>query len=347
MSQISRDNHFVPQLYLKHWSKDGHRILSYRILVSNNQVPKWELRSIRGVAFHRDLYTEFSNHQEVDEFEKWLESEYEAPAQESLVKVLQDKKLESSDWERLALLLGAQDVRTPTNYLESMEQWNRTLPPILENTLKNAVSHLESTQQENHSTIESNNREQSFFKDHFNIQVLPSIDLEPDKGQVGVSVMLSRSFWLESQRFLLSKTANSLLKHKWSIVKPSKGNRWFTCDHPVVRLNYYGDGTYDLKGGWDNKGGNLFMPLSPQHLLFTEIGSDLPDRFVFSPEKTLIIQKFLAEKALRWIFAYDRMNVVPKLRPRHIDPVAFKAEQEQWKNWHNEQSKAESLKDIT
>lgn len=341
MSQISHDNHFVPQFYLKQWSKDGYKIWSYRILVSHQRVQEWGLRSIRRVAFHQDLYTTFSNGQEVDEFERWIESEYEAPAQEALAKVLRDEKLKSSDWERLALLLGVQDVRTPANYLESKNRWQQSLPKLLNDTLRESVSRLERAHQESRS-VEVTHLEPEFFKDVLNVEVIPANDLQSDEGLITVNVVAGRGLWLESQRFLLSNTAKALIKHKWSIVEPTKGAAWFTSDHPVIRLNYYGDGTYDLKGGWGNPGGNLFMPLSPRHLLFTQIGSDIPDRLTFSYEKTLEIQRFLAEKALRWIYAHEPLNIVAKLRPRHIDPVTFKAEQEQWKNWHNEQSKAEA-----
>jgi hypothetical protein len=96
MAQLKHDNHFVPQFYLKQWSKDGNLIYSYRILVSDKRVPEWRLRSIRGVAFHPDLYTTISNGQEIDKFEQWIETEFETPAQEALHKVIRNKVLTTS-----------------------------------------------------------------------------------------------------------------------------------------------------------------------------------------------------------------------------------------------------------
>ena len=81
MRQITHDNHFVPQLYLKQWSDDGIHIWAYRILVSHENVPEWDYRPISGVAYQRDLYTSYDNGQEVDDFEKWLETEFENPVQ--------------------------------------------------------------------------------------------------------------------------------------------------------------------------------------------------------------------------------------------------------------------------
>ena len=105
---------------LKQWSDDGYQIWTYRILVSHKKVPKWKLRSIRGVAYQRDLYTSIENGIEIDAFERWVEKNYERPAQEPIQKLVANKKLNSLDWERLAFFLGAQDVRTPTSYLESV-----------------------------------------------------------------------------------------------------------------------------------------------------------------------------------------------------------------------------------
>ena len=336
MSQITRDNHFVPQLYLKQWSEDGNWIWVYRILVSHKNVPMWNLRPIRGVASHRDLYTTLSNGSEIDEFERWIESEYEQPAQEAIEKVIHNKPLTSIDWERLALFLAAQDVRTPTSYLESMERWENTLPDLLQNTLNNAVQLLKQSATHKMPPVPDENHTSSFFQKAVQVEIMPGNN--PSGKIIRAEMVAGRALWLESQRFLLTKTAQALLKHKWSIAEPADGIEWFTSDHPVVRLNYYGDAKYDLKGGWGNPGTDLIMPLSPHHLLFTEIGAEAPDHFTFSHEKTIWIQQFQAERALRWIYASKPMKNVLEYRPRHVDSDVFKAEQEQLRKWHEEQS---------
>jgi hypothetical protein len=338
MAQLKRDNHFVSQFYLKQWSKDGNRIWSYRILVSHKRIQEWKLRSIRGVAFHRDLYTKLSKGQEIDEFERWIETEFETPAQEVLDKVISDRALTTSDWERLALFFAAQDVRTPTSYLELRRHWKQKLPQILKSTLEKSVSQFEKARQENR-TLTKTNTYNKIFKDSIKIQITPNTDPEKGTGIIRASMIVGRNLWLESQRFLLTKTANILKKHKWSIVEPAKGSYWFTSDHPVIRLNY-GNGSYNLKGGWGNKGAYLLMPLSSRHLLFTRIGFEAPARFTFSAEKTLKIQQFIAERALRWIFALEPMSLVVHLRPRRIDASMVKTDEQQWRKWHKEQCTA-------
>ena len=314
MLQVTHDSHFVPQLYLKQWSDDGIHLWSYRILVSHEKVPEWCYRPISGVAYQRDLYSSYVNDVDVDDFEKWLESESENPVRESIKKVLKDNNLLATDWERLAMFLGAQDVRTPSSYLESMERWRNTLPKLLEDTAQESVRILEQKQyrDEINQPMESDS---PLFKNTLDIQIVSANESDSGQGYIRVEVIAGRALWLESQKLLLTKTVKALKKHKWSIVRPARGFQWFTSDHPVVKLNYYGKGDYDLKGGWGKKGANIFMPISPRHLLFTQIGDEFPDRFTLSPDQTRQFQGLIAERALRCIFAHEQLNIIKKNGP--------------------------------
>jgi hypothetical protein len=347
MQQIAHDNHFVPRFYLKQWSNDGIHIWSYRVLVSHEKVPEWSNLPIRGVAYQRDLYTYYVNGEEVDDFEKWLSTEFEEPAQESITKVLKDNSLSALDWKCLAMYLGAQDVRTPLNYLESAERWEKTLPKLLQETLEKSVNKLKKMKNRGESTQHPSTVDNQFFDKAINIQIHPSSGSDSELGYIGAEIVVGRALWLESQKLLLTNTAKALQEHKWSIVYPAKGYQWFTCDHPVVKLNYYGDGKYDLKGGWGNKGANILMPISPRHLLFTQIGDEFPDRFTLTVEQTRKFQGFIAERSFRWIFAHKPLKIISKLRPRYVNAEAYNQETEQWKKWHKEQGQAENKSDVS
>ncbi len=84
------------------------------------------------------------------------------------------------------------------------------------------------------------------------------------------------------------------------------------------------------------------MPISPRYLLFTQIGHDSPDCFHMSSELTRKIQRFIAERAHRWLFALRRIAIIDKLRPREINPEAFSHEKNEWARWHEQQCQAES-----
>ncbi len=340
MPQRTHDNHFLPQAYLKPWSADGKRVWGYRILVSSKSVPVWTRRSIRGTGFQQHLYTEISDGEERDDFERWIEAEYETPSQDAIAKVLRGEAPTAPDWERLAMLFAAQDVRTPTSYLESTERWEKEMPELLSSTLKESVQRLEGTSTDDMSTLPGAAGETDFFKGVFRIRVDHPAD-ENANGKINAEVVLGRQFWLQSQRHLLKNTAKVLRNHKWSIAQPAGGNTWFTSDHPVVRLNYHEPGKYDLRAGWGSPGSELMMPLSPRHLLFTRVGYEAPDHFVFPQNQTYEIQRILAERAHRWIFAQTPLLRVTWLRPRHVSAEAFKGEQQEWRNWHRKQTVAE------
>ena len=117
---------------------------------------------------------------------------------------------------------------------------------------------------------------------------------------------------------------------------------WFTSDDPVVRLNYYGNGTYDFKGGWGNPGTEIFLPLSPRHLLYTKVGAYPPRRGSIVPcAKADMIRRFIAEHAHRFIFAASADIEVPGLRPRIVDAALLRDEREQWSRWNEDQTSAE------
>lgn len=341
MPQLSRDNHFVHQAYLKQWSPDGRRVWTYRTLVPREKVPVWALRPIRGIASHRDLYTTVNEGEESDEFEHWLDAGFETPAQEALAKVRRDAPLTPNDWSRLARLMAAQDVRTPTTYRELMAYWEREMPPLLDETLAESVRLLEQAG-DDARTVARVTPDPGTFEDVISITVTPPADPASDTGTIRAEVVLGRRFWLEAQRHLLQETARVLQQHKWSLAEPGPGTSWFTSDHPVLRVNYYKEGNYDLKGGWGKPGGNLIVALSPRHLMFTQIGEAAPDRFAFSAEKTLEIQRMLAQRADQWIFAGEPMPLVPRLRPRHVDAAAVRAEAQAWRAWPAAQNAAEA-----
>lgn len=117
---------------------------------------------------------------------------------------------------------------------------------------------------------------------------------------------------------------------------------WFTTDDPVVRLNYYGDGRYDFKGGWGNPGTEIFLPLDPRHLLYTKVGERPPRRgWVVPRAEAEMIRRFIAEHAHRFIFAASPDAEVPKLRPRIVDLALLRDEDEQWRRWQGDQTNAE------
>lgn len=338
MTNFRRDNHYVSIGYLKRWESSSNKIWVYRTLVSHDNVPLWKESSIKGVAYHSYLYTRIIAGVESDEIERWLDKEYETPTEGVLQKVASEDRLTASDWRILVRFLASQDVRTPARLIENLKRWEKTLPDILENTLKESVRKLELVRS-GETDLQQN---KSLMAEYLPIRI--KTEIEPNKkfGILKAKTVTGRGMWLFSIRHLLSQTANILHQHRWTILSPPKGMKWFTSDDPVIRLNFYKHNKYDFRGGWGSIGTEIFLPISPEHLLYTQVGKRPPRRGTkVTPDKAKMISRFIVEHAYRIIFAREPDTNVSKYRPRVVDSESFRDEKDQWTKWHANQTNAE------
>ncbi len=269
--------------------------------------------------------------------EAWFNKEFETPAEDALRKATEDLRLTPSDWEKIIRFVAAQDVRTPARLFEDIQRWSEAGPSMLEETLKESVRKLElaKSRGEEIKPIKTTDSE------YFPVRVTSTIKPGEKFGEIKAEMIVGRDLWLFGIRRLLTQTVKILLEQKWSILRPPESLEWFTSDDPVVRLNYYGENRYDFKGGWGNRGTEIFLPLSPQHLLYTKVGFPRPTRgTVVKRAEAKMFRCFIAEHSHRYIFSKRADADIPKLRPRTIDAAALRNEREQWSRWHEEQTRA-------
>jgi len=332
---LKRDNHYVPSVYLKQWATEG-MVPTYRLLVPHERVHSWKLASLKGIAHHRNLYTYVGESGETDEFETWLDQTFEAPADTVIKRALSGAPMSVEDWQKLVRFTAAQDVRTPQRFREFMDRQTRSLPEMIERTLAEGLRKFQdgswgNQPQPAHPPL-------ALARDLFQVKITASGD---DMAAVRVEATIGRRMWIECCRMLLTSTLQSLMRHRWTIWRAPPGITWPTSDNPVVRLNYYGPGHYDLQGGWGKANGEILMPLSPTALLYTKVGERPPRRDSVMPEPLAqSIRRILVENADRMVFDQSESDV-PLLRPRHVDAAACAQEREAWKNWGPEQSAAE------
>lgn len=335
-----RDHHFVSRVYLRRWaSSHSQKTWVYRTLVSAERVPKWVEKFIRGVAYHSHLYTSLIAGQESDQMERWLAEEFEAPAAEALEQVTNEGRLRPDDWERLVRFLAAQDVRTPTRLIEYLERGRTEIPQMIEESMRESVRELGSALEAGKPLPK---RPEGPSTEGFPLRVTKQLEPGAEEGTLKGAVVVGRGMWLYHMRLLLTRTIRVLHGHRWTVLRAPPEMSWFTTDNPVVRLNFTTADQYDFKGGWGSPGTDIFMPLSPRHLLFTQVGTRPPDRgTVLSRDKAGLIRRFLAESADRLIFAHVPDPEVERLRPRVISAEMVKSEKEQWEQWHEDQCRAE------
>lgn len=332
--QFSRDNHYVPRSYLKRWEADDGRVWTYRILVSNSNVPKWKAYSTKGIAYHSHLYTRIVRGEETDDIERWLDSEYETPAEQVIEKILAQRKMSPKDWTTIIKYMASQDVRTPARLLESLKMQEKTMPDIMQSTLEKAVNELKTTKKEGRVVNPKRLPNSELIPMRVSIQN----DSKTKKTTIKVQTIIGRSAWLFSIKHLLGKTRsmNALLGHKWTILKSPVGISWCTSDDPVIKLNFYTKDNYDFKGRWGSNGTEIIFPLSPRYLLYTKIGEKPPIRgTILTVEMANIFQKIILEHAHRFIYSAVKNSIVESIRPRTESKSIFDYEKDQWQSWHN------------
>ena len=294
--EFHRDNHYVPCVYLRRFAGTDGRIITYRTLVPHVEVPIWRDRSIEAVAYHSHLYTRIVAETETDEIERWLDREFESPAEEPLRKATSDAQLKPQDWRCLVRFLAAQDVRTPARFIENLPRWNADVPRLLDTTVRGVMQKLEAAKKSGEPVSPSKGENSEYLPFRATANIKPG----ENTGQLKAEVVVGRGLWLFSIRHTLTKTLNVLHEHEWTILKPPDDLDWFTSDKPVVRLNYRTPGDYDFKGGWGNSGAEIMLPLGPRHLLYTQIGRRPPPRGeVVSQGLAKTIRRLIAENAYR------------------------------------------------
>jgi hypothetical protein len=335
---ITRDNHYVPQLYLKHFAAGSGHLYRYRTLVSKASIPEWKRVHTGGVAYQSHLYTRALAYGDSDEIERWLNRDFETPAERSIQKVINGERLDKEDYRLLVRFLAAQIVRTPAFLIENLPRWHKQAQKQLEETLQDARKELELAQ----ATGRPIRNDPVPNSEYFPLRVTREPSTDGKSVVIKAQTVVGRGTWIFAMRHLLTTTLERLQGHKWTILATEKDLPWFTTDDPVVRLNFRNESDYDFKGGWDTPKSNIFLPLSPKHLLFTEVGEKSHQRGDVVPRHLAsLFRKMMAEHAHRYIFSPVIDPAISVLKPRTVDARAAKNDSERWRSWHEQQSLAE------
>ena len=334
---LTRDNHFVPQLYLNNFAAPSGEVIEYRILVSRSSVPVWKPVNVAGTGYEKNLYTRIVRGEEADDIEQWLNREFESPAKEPFQKVLADKELTQGDWKILVRFLASQIVRTPAFLIKYLPIWNQMAPELLNLKKKDFEASLRKATESGERIVRVDVPHREYFPMTIDRQDLP----EENKVRFTRKLLVGRGLWFYTMKQTLTSTLKVLYKHKWIILEAPARLGWFTSDDPVICLNFRSDSDYDFNGGWDRARANILFPLSPRHLMITEIGAGSYPRRVPSRYHARLFRRMIAEHAHRRIYSLAEDLKIPKLRPRVVDAVAFQNKKALWETWYEDQSRAE------
>ncbi len=294
--------------------------------------------NVGGVAYHPHLYTRVLASRDSDEIERWLGRDFETPAERSIAKAVNDERLYQEDYGLLVRFLAAQIVRTPAFFIKSLPHWQEQVRRQMEDQATNLEHNLRRAREEGELVGIPPHPVAEYFP--MRVRTEPSPD---GKGAlIKMETVVGRGYWIFAMRHLLTSTIERLSSHHWTILSAEDDLPWFTTDDPVIRLNFRDPSSYDFGGGWEIPKTNILMPLSPRHLLFTQVGEKSFQRGEVLPRHmAMMLRKMMAEHAHRYIFSPHIDPSIPSYRPRIVDGEAVRGEVEQWRRWHEEQSLAE------
>lgn len=334
-NQTTHNNHYIPQFYLKNWSQDGISIFAYSLLVPDSRIPYWNRRKIKSTAVWNDFYTRNEGIKNIDDFERWLDKEFESPAKVVFDNLLKGHSLNEDESKKLSRFVGAQYLRTPARLNDLMARWRTEMPPLFEDVLENAVKKVEVNPQIICSQPQISEE----------TKLLPiRVTVNKDIGQMKVDSLVGKGMYLFALKHLLTKTVKVLEKHQWHVIHAANGVLFPTSDNPVICLNYNSERQYDFKGGWGNKNGNIIMPISPELLLITQIGSKISsEQLDYSEHWSKFFRKIIIEHAHRHVYAIEPQRGMLAINPRRVDAALFEREKSIMAGWHEEQMEEESL----
>lgn len=307
--EFHRKNHFIPQFYLKYWAKNN-LVLIHRNIVSNKNIPIWEKKTVKSIGFYSDLYTDIIEGTETDEVERWLDGEFENPAKSILDKISRGTLLNNEEYKLLTKYVFSQIVRTPKFIKNNQKNWYE----VAQKSIENATSKLSKTK------VDITERSNVFEGDvHLPIKVEVIKDIDEKTSLLKVETHVGRGFWLYNIKHLLINTIQQLPEYKWSIYQAPANLFWPTSDNPVLLLNYYSNLEYDFKGGLGKEGTEIIFPITPHHLLYTQVGKKNPRYVNPSIELYEKLTKLICENSDELIISLKEIPEIELIIERCID----------------------------
>lgn len=339
---ITRDNHYVPQFYLKGWSTNGNTILTYDLVVQDERVPEWKRRPIKSMACWRDFYSQTADSSVSDAFERMMNSKYETPAIRAFEKVKHNECVERNDVDCLVNFLVAQMVRTPEWYQSTAKLESALFPRVATKAVEEVLDGCSTERQCKDGSAYGDGLEEGSSA-RFSIPI--KVELTKDGESVAVESYSGRASNLAfACRVLDGAVGNAIRSCCWTVQRCPEGCYLPTSDNPVVMAGSLGSGGLGIEAGVGVRGTVIFMPIDPSHLLFTVAG--------FTPQRiesafwellsTGEIVELIALNATRYIFARCPIQEVERIRSRIADAEYWKELEKERKEWHDIQSELEA-----
>ena len=323
---LSRNNHYLSQMYLKNWSTDN-KVEVYELLVPNSNYPIYNSKSIKGVGSYNSMYVRLSNNVEIDDIEHMFSTDYETPAKVSLDKAVQGEKLSYEDWYKLIDLIACHIVRSPKYIFQVLETGRKETPKILK-TLKEEIGDLKVYK--------------SPIEEPISFPINITKEEHEDYTDFKIETIIGKQVYLHTMNNMLKTIKERLHKENWSIITLDESVQVPTTDNPVVFLNYYDANNYNLNGNINTKDSNILFPISPNKIICCQIGKKTKRRITANKELSELLKKVIVENAYRIVISKDKDLEIPLIRDRVVDEQLFLEEKTSWSNFQKTYLEEES-----
>lgn len=331
---MKRNNHYNSQMYLKAWECEKNKTIVYELLVSDERVPMWSKKSIENLCSIDSLFVRLKNQREIDDIENWFEHRFETPAKLPLEKAINGEKINWWEMHKLVDFMACHIVRTPVFIERILKKGKNEIKEIFEEECKK-ISNISKDEIKRKINVEDNNLSMFPLK-------MERVNDIGENDLWRIETVIGKQFYLWIMKWLLENTAEELHKHNWTILTAHPYVKFPTSDDPVICLNYYSDTEYDFGGGWGRKNGNIIFPISPNKILFTQIGIKDNKNINFDYGTSLRFKRIIIEHAHRKIISSYEDKEVTFIRKRYVNREMFNYEKNIWKEFQESYISTES-----
>lgn len=311
------------------WANSG-KLHVYRLLVSNDNVPFWNIQSIEHTGSLPNLYVNILRAEEYDSIEHDFDVMFESPAKAAFDKICNNEKMTSDDWVKVSDYICAQYVRTPAFYLWIKEWGAKNLPDQI-NEVGEKLKNLKS--------IPRDNRPHSPEAELLPIGVQLTEE-KPDDNHtfIEISAVSGKGLWLFFIKHTLSESSDIrryFRDLKWSIIMAPDGEYWPTCDNPVVicDLNDNSIKKSPDASGIAGKTKAILIPVSPQIVLLATHTRKYNWRFKADNPLAQDIRNAIIKNAMLYVYSIKDDMSIPLVRPRIVDEKEYKRLKDDFDNW--------------
>ncbi len=326
---LSRNNHYIPQMYLSRWAANG-RINVYKLLVSHEDVPIWSRQSVVHTASIKNAYVNVRNGIEYDGVEHFFDSNFEMPAKEAFDKLHGNAKMTYHDWNCLSDFVVAQYVRTPAFYLW-VTKWGQSILPKVFDEIGEKLSKARRDEFEKTTRFEDDGLLP------LDVKLIDSGEND-DYSYAEINSASGKGLWLYIIKSVLDEksTIKTFFRElKWSVIDAPVDEFWPTCDNPVVICDYDGQTIKrsSIQEGIKRKDKAIVFPISPRRVIFGTVIREVPWHIISDEKWFEMIREVIIKNAMLEVYSYIEDGGVRRIRPRIVDKdeyLRIKAEFESW-----------------